>query len=107
MLRCLLVPVLAAGAALGQSSLSNASVGWSASLDMSVTALAVDGDGDSYLLGFPFSGFVPTNPVYGAGVALNTAVVKLDPSGNLMWSTGFLGAGSSELAVDAAKNVYI
>jgi hypothetical protein len=74
-------------------------------------AVAVDSAGNVFVTGF-FSGTLS----FSAGLTLTSAgledifLVKLDPSGNVLWAKGF-GDGDSQLgnavAVDAAGNVYV
>jgi hypothetical protein len=77
-----------------------------------VEDLAVDSQGFVYLLGFASAGDFPTwrayQPVYKGSLEL--LVVKLDPSGSLVYST-YLGGGNIEwpgaIEADAQGNAYL
>ena len=69
-------------------------------------SLAVDNEGNSYVFGPANLGFVSTNPPYGAG-GPRSAVIKLDPQGNVVWSTVLHHCIGFALVLDSAKNVYI
>jgi len=98
--------VVAAGAALGQPNLSSPSPDWTSNLKVFPKSFVIDHDGDTYLLGIATSGFAPTNPVYGSGPA-RTAVIKLDASGSLIWSTCIGRGEGNGIAIDSTNNVYI
>jgi uncharacterized protein (TIGR03437 family) len=103
----ILLLLLAGLAASGQSSLSDSAIVWQRSLDMAGgQSLAVDNEGNSYVFGPANVGFVSTNPPYGAG-GPRSAVIKLDPLGNVVWSTVLHHCIGFALILDSAKNVYI
>jgi uncharacterized protein (TIGR03437 family) len=93
----------------GESGLSDSTTVWQRSLALfSLRSMKVDNDGNTYFFGEAAPGFVATNPVYGSPGASSAAIIKLDPSGNLVWSTLLYGRiGYYALAVDAARSVYL
>ncbi|MEO6121177.1 MAG: SBBP repeat-containing protein, partial [Acidimicrobiales bacterium] len=77
--------------------------------------IALDGAGNLYIAGSTASPDFPTanafQPANGAGTTSDAFVAKLNPAGNaLLWST-FLGGGAADaatsIAVDAAGNAYL
>ena len=76
-------------------------------------AVATDAAGDAYIAGEAYGGFATTpgayQSSYGGGWS-DAFVVKLDPSGALLYSTLMGGAGQDSavaIAVDSAGNAYI
>jgi uncharacterized protein (TIGR03437 family) len=93
-----------------------------------VRAMAVDAAGNTYLTGSTASATFPTTPgvfqpAFGGGQCYQITpggsspvpcddafVVKLDPTGAIVWATYLGGSGNdsgSSIAVDAAGNVYV
>ncbi len=76
------------------------------------TAIAVDGDGNAYVTGYTDSSDFPVRNALQptrAG-AFNAYVVKLNPTGSIVYSTllgGSLGDYGSSIAVDKAGSVYV
>ena len=76
------------------------------------SAIAVDGQGDSYITGTTLSSNFPTKNAFNATYGgLNSAfVAKFDSTGNLVFSTFLGGSGSdvsTDIAVDGQGNSYI
>ena len=88
-------------------------VGSAGPADEDVTALAVDGDGNAYLAGWTASaGFPLVNPLQsGLNGARDAFLMKVDPSGERVLYSTFLGGADNEtatgLAVDARGAVHI
>ncbi len=91
-----------------------------------ITAIAVDAVGNTYATGFTCSSKFPTTSgalqtQFGGGACLlgmfpnpagggDAFVVKLDPTGAVVWATYLGGSGydaGNAIAVDAAGNVYV
>ena len=91
-----------------------------------VTAVAVDAAGNTFATGFTCSSKFPTTSgalqtQFGGGACLlgmfpnpggggDAFVVKLDPTGAVVWATYLGGSGydaANAIAVDAAGNVYV
>ena len=110
MIKKFLLLLLTTVAALGQQSgLSDLSLVWVRNFNLTgVSALALDNNGNSYVLGPAQPGFTPTNAPYGTQASLGSiAIVKLDPLGAVVWSTVLYGGTGSALAIDSAQNVYL
>jgi len=106
----------AAGNALAYSTyLGGTTGGRDADLNDGVFAVAVDSSGAAYVAGSTFATNFPTvSPIQATNRAsggLNAFVTKLDPNGNsLMYSTylgGSVGDRASAIAVDSTGNAYV
>ena len=79
----------------------------STNTDDSGRAIAVDGNGNVYVVGYSGAWGSPVNAFAGAGDAF---VAKLDSDGSLLWNT-FMGSSSTDygyaIAVDGSGNVYV
>ena len=80
------------------------------SAQVSVGALAVDGDGNVYV-GGDFNGAVLTSPALSKLGVQDAFVLKLDSSGSIAWAKNFGGGSAtvtgSGIAVDGVGNVYL
>jgi uncharacterized protein (TIGR03437 family) len=126
--------LLYTGLALAANALAAGTVGFSYPLpdpEAVINAVAVDAVGNTYLTGSTISSTFPTtpgvfqpkyagNPVacgvpsipmgYIAAPCSNAFVLKLDPTGAVVWASYLGGAGSAvgaAIAVDASGNVYV
>jgi hypothetical protein len=73
------------------------------------SSVAVDGAGNTVVTGNTDSADFPTKAALQpslAGACCNAFVAKLDPAGNVVYST-FLGAGGAGVAVDSTGNAYL
>jgi hypothetical protein len=89
----------------GTSFTYSTNYGVSNSLNDEPAAIAVDSSGNAYVAGYTSSTTFPTvsgsySTTYGGGNA-DAIVFKLNPSGNVVWST-FLGGSTSDFAMDIA-----
>jgi len=66
----------------------------------SIAAIAADASGNAYVAGYASSGF----PVGGAS---GSFVLKLSPTGTLVYATFPAGCGPAAIAVDASGNAYM
>src|SRR5882762_8523809 len=102
-------PVLSYSTYLGGSGFNGSG------LDLGV-GIAVDADGNAYVVGWTNSSNFPTTAgafqtTFGGGTNFDTFVTKLNPTGSaLVYSTYLGGSGSDagrKIAVDAAGNAYV
>jgi hypothetical protein len=74
-------------------------------------AIAVDGDGNAYVVGEADSDFPTVDPYQAVNSGDNAFVAKFDPSGTrLLYSTFLGGSGDSEaygVAVDSTGSIYV
>jgi hypothetical protein len=80
----------------------------------SIAGLATDRSGNSYLVGntrsadFPLK--LPLQPTLASAAAADIFIVKLDPSGNVIYSTCYGGTGddaATAVAIDPQGNLYV
>jgi len=78
--------------------------------------IAVDADGNAYVVGWTDSSDFPTTAgafqtIFGGGTRVDTFVTKLNPTGSALVYSTYLGGSDSDpgrkIAVDAAGNAYV
>jgi hypothetical protein len=78
--------------------------------------IAVDADGNAYVVGWTDSSNVPTTPgafqtTFGGGTRVDTFVTKLNPTGSALVYSTYLGGNGSDvgrkIAVDGVGNAYV
>jgi len=106
---CLIVSVLILAAA--GNPLSGGSRTWGGTGLQQANAAVVDSRGNTWIVGYTDARDWPTvNAPFTAGGGVDAFIVELDPSGNVLLSTCFGGAGddrATAVGLDAAGNLYI
>jgi hypothetical protein len=84
---------------------------WGGSGIQQANAAVSDSQGNTWIVGYTDASNFPTvNAPFSPGGGVDAFIVKLDPSGNVLLSTYFGGAGddrATAVGLDAAGNVYI